>query len=80
MKIAKYYLKLLPERCVAFADRDAKVDGVWERMIPVCPVIRADSVIAADVAIQWPDEHDVSINVDSAVLYHEIDAPHVRHV
>jgi len=79
-KIAKHHLKLMPVRRVAFAKRDSEVDGVWKRMVPVGPVVRADSVISADVALQRPHEHHVRVDVDSAILDHKVDSPNVRHV
>lgn len=77
---AKHHLKLMPVRRVAFAERHSEVDGVRKRMIPVGPVVGADSVIATDVALQRPHEHHVRVDVDSAVLDHEVHTPHVRHV
>ena len=76
----KHHLKFMPVRCVAFAERDAEVDGVRERMIPVSPVVRADSVVAADVTVERPNEHHVCVYIDAAVLYHEVDAPYVSHM
>jgi len=76
----KYHLKLMPEGRVAFAERYAEVDGVWERMIPVRPVVWADGVIAADVSVERPHEHNIRVDVYSSVLYHEVDAPDVRHM
>ena len=70
----------MPEGRVAFAERDAEVDGVWERMIPVRPVVWADGVIAADVSVERPHEHSIRVDVYSSVLDHEVDAPDVRDV
>ena len=70
----------MPVRCIAFSKRDAEVDSVWERMIPVGPVVRTNSIIASDVAVHRSYEHHVRVYVDSAILDHEVDTPHVRHV
>jgi len=77
---AKHHLKLVPERRIAFAERDTEVDGVREWMINVRPFVRGDGVITANFAVQRPHEDHIRVDVDSAVLDHEVDAPHVRHV
>ena len=45
------YLELAPKWCISFADKDTQIDDIWERVVPVNPVIGAHCIVGADVLV-----------------------------
>ena len=74
------YQTEFPESSSRFGDSDSEVENVWKRRVPVDPVVRNDCVVSSQDSAERSHEYGVCVDVNAAVLQHDIGSPHVTYM